>query len=306
MPLGIVGSFNQETYSPPANGCGYLEGVPQQAGLFIFNVSFKVDLQTWLFNSSCGGFLPPSLLTGEEIDLSVSLRILPDPSFSGLDTSVYCISDSVRTLVPEGTQGGVFSGPGVSGNQFDPAIAGPGLHAVKYVVSAMEGTAVEPETDSLVVWVEVIEPSLFYADMDGDGFGNPFESIFVCFPPEGFVDNNDDCDDDNPDVYPGAPNGPDGTVNDCNLITGLINHTLLKLEVFPNPTFDQITIRGDQYNGPVHLNIHDASGRLVHSEMIHAAGMLHHNIQISVFGKGWYILRVDYEGEVARRGVVVR
>jgi hypothetical protein len=306
LPVGVAGSFNEETYTPPANGCGYIEGVPQQAGLFLFNVSFKVDLDTWLFSTSCGGFLPPTLLTGEEIDLSVVLRILPDPSFAGLDTNVYCTTDSARTLIPLGTQGGIFSGPGVSGNQFDPAVAGPGLHPVAYSVTAMEGAAVEPESDSLVVWVEVIAPSLFYADMDGDGFGNPFESIFVCFPPEGYVDNDGDCDDSNPDVYPGAPNGPDGMVNDCNIITGVTDRALRNLEVFPNPATDRITIRGGMLNGPVQLSFFDVSGRLMYSETTFATGALQHDIQISDFGKGWYILHIGYQNEVERTGVVVR
>jgi len=35
----------------------------------------------------------------------------------------------------------------------------------------------------------------FYADADADGLGNPLDSIFSCITPEGYVDNNDDCDD---------------------------------------------------------------------------------------------------------------
>lgn len=55
---------------------------------------------------------------------------------------------------------------------------------------------------------------VFYRDADGDGFGNPLDSITTCFdtPPPGYVDDNTDCDDTNPNVNPGMDEIP------CNLI----------------------------------------------------------------------------------------
>jgi len=59
--------------------------------------------------------------------------------------------------------------------------------------------------------------SLWYPDADGDGYGDenadPIES---CLPPDGYVDNNIDCDDDDPDAYPGA----DGFDDDCDPFDG--------------------------------------------------------------------------------------
>ena len=45
---------------------------------------------------------------------------------------------------------------------------------------------------------------LFYADADEDGYGNPDTSIEACDLPEGFVEDNTDCDDLRADVYAGA------------------------------------------------------------------------------------------------------
>ncbi|UII25238.1 PKD domain-containing protein [Fulvivirga maritima] len=50
--------------------------------------------------------------------------------FSGLGTS-YCESAPAVTMEPFNT-GGVFSGPGVTGNQFSPSVAGPGSHQINY------------------------------------------------------------------------------------------------------------------------------------------------------------------------------
>ena len=44
----------------------------------------------------------------------------------------------------------------------------------------------------------------YYRDEDGDGFGNPNLSIEACSLPEGYADNNTDCDDKNAAVNPGT------------------------------------------------------------------------------------------------------
>jgi hypothetical protein len=42
----------------------------------------------------------------------------------------------------------------------------------------------------------------FFRDADGDGFGDPAVSVTACSAPDGFVANDDDCDDDNDLVGP--------------------------------------------------------------------------------------------------------
>lgn len=52
-----------------------------------------------------------------------------------------------------------------------------------------------------------IGPSLRWCrDADGDGFGNNQIVQFSCFQPMGFVISCDDCDDNNPNIYPGSEN----------------------------------------------------------------------------------------------------
>ena len=60
---------------------------------------------------------------------------------------------------------------------------------------------------------------IFYADADNDGFGNPMDSIAVCFAaqPPGYVINNTDCDDTNPNINPNAIEIPcNGVDENCN------------------------------------------------------------------------------------------
>ncbi|MFT4976396.1 MAG: hypothetical protein ACI8S6_002293, partial [Myxococcota bacterium] len=41
----------------------------------------------------------------------------------------------------------------------------------------------------------------FYADTDGDGFGNASESTEACEPPSGYVSVGNDCDDTDENAY---------------------------------------------------------------------------------------------------------
>jgi hypothetical protein len=65
----------------------------------------------------------------------------------------------------------------------------------------------------------------YYLDADNDGFGNPATSMDTCSltPPEGFVANSMDCDDNNANINPDAIEICDSLDNNCS---GFINDGL--------------------------------------------------------------------------------
>jgi len=63
-------------------------------------------------------------------------------------------------------------------------------------------------------FAEAIECQTFYADADGDGFGDLNTTILDCVVPDGFVANSGDCDDNNPNIP--AEVGSDCNDNDAN------------------------------------------------------------------------------------------
>ncbi|MEW6079315.1 MAG: PilC/PilY family type IV pilus protein [Thermodesulfobacteriota bacterium] len=55
----------------------------------------------------------------------------------------------------------------------------------------------------------------YYRDADGDGHGDPGNTILDEDRPDGYVWNGDDCDDTNPAVHPGAPELCNGVDDNC-------------------------------------------------------------------------------------------
>ena len=61
-----------------------------------------------------------------------------------------------------------------------------------------------------------VDATLFYADVDGDTFGNEENTILACSVPEGYVTNTDDCNDTNDLVSPNATEFCNGVDDNCD------------------------------------------------------------------------------------------
>ena len=60
------------------------------------------------------------------------------------------------------------------------------------------------------------EAEAWYADLDGDGFGDPDGLLYACYEPEGFVKVAGDCDDSDPLQFPDADEYCNGEDDDCD------------------------------------------------------------------------------------------
>ncbi|MFT5681845.1 MAG: hypothetical protein ACI8RZ_002763 [Myxococcota bacterium] len=58
--------------------------------------------------------------------------------------------------------------------------------------------------------------STWYADGDGDGFGDPDAAEETCDPEQGYVSDATDCDDTNATTFPGGTEVCDAADNDCD------------------------------------------------------------------------------------------
>ncbi len=63
---------------------------------------------------------------------------------------------------------------------------------------------------------EPVDATTWYGDSDEDGYGGSQFSETTCDAPSGFVNNDEDCDDLDETVFPGAAEDCDGVDNDCD------------------------------------------------------------------------------------------
>jgi hypothetical protein len=142
--------------------------------------------------------------------------------------------------------------------------------------------------------------TVYFIDNDGDTYGNPSVSILACTQPIGYTPDDNDCNDTDANINPGAEDiGGNGIDENCD---GEIDNSIFELNstinLYPNPTRSELNI---QVNSSVignDLYIFDAVGKLVHKQQLLSTQTI---LPVSNFADGNYVVRI---GEVVKRFVV--
>ncbi len=134
----------------------------------------------------------------------------------------------------------------------------------------------------------------YYLDQDNDDYGDASVSLESCetVPPTGYVANDQDCDDTNGSIHPGATDLADNGIDeDCSGVD-LFRET----KVFPNPVRNTLTIHFE-HEGQLRVQLIDASGRIVHNSLMEFVDN-RVTLDCSALAQGIYVLRVeDLDGE---------
>lgn len=117
---------------------------------------------------------------------------------------------------------------------------------------------VYPEADELCDGIDndcdvevdegALNPPTWYADSDGDGYGDADDATVACSQPEGYVDNAADCGVDNPSIHPDADeycgevdHDCDGLINEPNSIDSYVVYADTDGDGYGNPDVFQFT-----------------------------------------------------------------
>jgi len=157
------------------------------------------------------------------ITINVGSTVAPSVSIATPSTHICSGTQATFTATP--TNGGAIptyqwklNGNNVGSNSasFQNSSLGDG-DVVKVEMTSSLGCASPLTAVSNADTMHVTVSKTYYADVDGDGYGNPGSTVQACAAPIGYVSNNGDCDDSNAEIHPGAAevcgNGID---DDCN------------------------------------------------------------------------------------------
>jgi len=75
---------------------------------------------------------------------------------------------------------------------------------------------VDNDCDGITDEVDAVDATTWYADSDGDGWGDPLSISLACDQPTGFVEVDGDCDDTDASIFTGADEYCDGVDTDCD------------------------------------------------------------------------------------------
>ncbi len=139
--------------------------------------------------------------------------------------------------------------------------------------------------------------TLFYADADMDGFGDPDMELLSCDLPAGFVDNNLDCNDENESIHPNVMeipnNGIDEDCEDGDLVTSLNEISGKSISIYPNPTSGLLKVEIENLDN-LSYKVFNTYGELVRS------ASLAFQLDLSDVGSGVYWLEIMDEQSLER------
>lgn len=132
--------------------------------------------------------------------------------------------------------------------------------------------------------------TVFFIDNDGDNYGNASVAILGCVQPAGYTADNNDCNDTNAAINPGA----------IEILGNNIDELSASIGLYPNPTRSDLNIQIDGTLIGNEMYIFDVVGNLVYKQQLLSTQT---SISVSNLVSGNYILRI---GELVKRFEVIK
>lgn len=155
---------------------------------------------------------------------------------------------------------------------------------------------------------EGLDFTTYYVDADGDGFGAGVGIDFCEDPGAGYSLNDEDCDDSDNTIYPGAIEIPnDGIDQDCDgedLVTiGFKENEGLSFSVVPNPSNGEIVVKLSSNFNSTKVEVFALTGELV--AQTDFAGSAY-KLNLTALNTGMYLIKISNESGTAVQRIVKR
>lgn len=226
MPIDIGTYVTFDILTPPNfTDADYYVGLAQTANIVLGY--FPVGTQAEPFPSRTNAYYAVGLAGGIPAMYTTLGRFMIEGVITPLSTTpttsgdvTICLGESTDLSVTDGILnpyatynwytdgcGTTFVGTGST------ITVSPGAPTTYYVRAEDPCNGVNTACGSLTVSVEI--PTLWYADADGDTYGDAGTSSLACDAPDGYVADLTDCDDGNSAVNPGATEVCNAIDDDC-------------------------------------------------------------------------------------------
>ncbi|GAA4453533.1 hypothetical protein GCM10023189_18740 [Nibrella saemangeumensis] len=227
------GMFNTSSMASLIN-CGFISNTASQNGGGIFNRATRANLTNCSFTSNDAAygsaisgeydsFYPPPVMTNCIAWGNGGSRTFHNSLTSMPTTVSYCLFDDAVTGYTGSNNIITTTSPFASDADLRLRACSPAINAgnnnSNRTSTDLAGNSRKVGTIDLGAY-EYQEtsgvPITFYADTDGDGYGDVSQTTRDCSAPVGYVVQAGDCDDNDASVYPGATEVCDGKDNNCD------------------------------------------------------------------------------------------
>lgn len=141
----------------------------------------------------------------------------------------------------------------------------------------------------------------WYADADGDGFGNPTVHMAACVTPTGYVSDYTDCDDNNASIHPMATEICNGLDDNCNgdVDEGCVSvsepHSAAGIYIYPTLFQDNFTLIASDLTITTEIQLCDLNGKIIETIRLKSGGT-HSLLLGQALYPGIYFVRIISQG----------